>query len=161
MRVLVTGATGRVGGRVVARSLDHGHDVFAVVRTSSARLPDGARRVDADLTRPDSLAALPEVDGVFLVFPSLQADRWARDLIAALADRSPQIVYLSAHGAQDAVPGERILGSHALLEGLIAETDARWTFLRSSGFAANTLAWAPQIALAGRCGGCTATRGGH
>ncbi len=149
MRVLVIGATGRVGGRVVRRLLDHGHDVFAVVRRSTARLPDAVRRVDADVTRPASLAALPGVDGVFLVFPSLQADQWAAELIAALAARSPQIVYLSAQGAQDAQPGEGIMGSHALLEGLIDDAGVGRTFLRSSGFAANTLAWAPQIAAGG------------
>lgn len=146
MRVLVTGATGKVGGRLVHRLLDRGHEVIAVVRDAGARLPAAAGRVTADLARPASLASLPEVDGVFLVFPSLQADRWASDVVGALAARSPQIVYLSAYGAQHARVGETILGSHALLEGLIAESGLRWTFLRSSGFAANTLAWAPQIA---------------
>jgi uncharacterized protein YbjT (DUF2867 family) len=58
---------------------------------------------------------------------------------------SPQIVYLSTHGAQDAQPGDGTRGSHARLERLIAQSGARWTFLRSSGFAANTLAWAPAV----------------
>jgi uncharacterized protein YbjT (DUF2867 family) len=57
---------------------------------------------------------------------------------------------LSAHGVPDTPdPGARpdgtVLGSHAHLEGLIAASAARYTFLRCSGFAANTLAWAPQI----------------
>lgn len=146
MRILVTGATGRVGGRVVARLDERADEAYALVRDSTADLPAHVHPIRADLTDPDSLTDLPEVDGVFLVFPSLQADEWAPQVIAALADISPQIVYLSAHGAEDAAGTGGIMGSHALLEGLIAESGMRWTFLRSSGFASNTLNWAPRIA---------------
>ena len=37
------------------------------------------------------------------------------------------------------------MGSHAYLERLLASSETRWTFLRSSGFAANTLMWADQL----------------
>lgn len=87
---------------------------------------------------------------MFLVFPSMQADRWAAEIVAALADRSPQIVYLSAAGAELADPdGQGIMASHARLEGLISRSGLRHTFLRASGFAANTLVWAPQIVADG------------
>ena len=45
------------------------------------------------------------------------------------------------HAASDGT----ILGSHALVEGLLAASPGTATFLRASGFAANTLGWAPQI----------------
>jgi uncharacterized protein YbjT (DUF2867 family) len=94
--------------------------------------------------------ALDGADAVFLVFPSVAADAAARELVAALTSRVRRIVYLSAHGVPDvpdtgAVPDGTILGSHAHLEGLIAGAAAECAFLRPSGFAANTLAWAEQI----------------
>lgn len=150
MKVLVTGATGKVGGRAVRRLLDGGHEVAALVRREDAVLPDGAKPIVADLTQPATLTALPEVDGVFLVFPSVLADPAAADVVEALAERSPQIAYLSAAGAEDADPdGDGIMASHARLEKLITEAGTRSSFLRASGFAANTLGWAAQIRAGG------------
>jgi uncharacterized protein YbjT (DUF2867 family) len=142
MRILVTGATGRVGGQVAAQlaAFPDVH-VKALTRHPAVTVP-GAEMIAGDLTEPSSLN-LSDVDAVFLVFPSVQADFAARDLIAALAPRP--IVYLSAHGASAAAePDGSIMGSHGYLEGLIAAA-APYTFLRASGFAANTLAWAPQL----------------
>jgi uncharacterized protein YbjT (DUF2867 family) len=142
MRILVTGATGRVGGQVAAR-LAHfpAVRVKALTRHPAATVP-GAEMIAGDLTDPSSLD-LTGVDAVFLVFPSVRGDFAARDLIAALAPRP--IVYLSAHGAQPAPePDGSIMGSHGYLEQLIAEAGP-YTFLHASGFAANTLAWAPQL----------------
>jgi uncharacterized protein YbjT (DUF2867 family) len=142
--VLVTGATGRVGGRVVARLSEAGVTVRALSR-------DPASAVVGDLNRPESLkSAVDGVDAVFLVFPSVAADESAAELITMLANHTGRIVYLSAHGVPEppsgtATPDGGIIGSHAYLEGLIARSGMAWTFLRSSGFAANTLMWADQI----------------
>jgi uncharacterized protein YbjT (DUF2867 family) len=140
--VLVTGATGRVGGQVAAQlALFPTVRVKAVTRHPAVTVP-GAEMVAGDLTEPASLD-LADVDAVFLVFPSVAADFAARELIAALAPRP--IVYLSAHGAHHSDrPDGSIMGSHGYLEGLIAAASP-YTFLRSSGFAANTLAWASQL----------------
>jgi uncharacterized protein YbjT (DUF2867 family) len=142
MRILVTGATGRVGGQVVAQ-LARLTTVRpkALTRHPAATVP-GADLLAGDLTDPSSLD-LTGVDAVFLVFPSVAGDAAAADLIAALAPRP--IVYLSAHGARPVDrPDGSIMGSHGYLEKLIADA-APHVFLRSSGFAANTLAWAPQL----------------
>jgi len=153
--VLVTGATGRVGGQVVAQ-LAGARDVRvrALSRdpvTASARLGPPVDVVGGDLADPDTLtAAVDGVDAVFLVFPTVTADAAARKVVATLTDRGRRIVYLSAHGVPDE-PDDRaeadgtILGSHARLEGLIAASASGYTFLRASGFAANTLAWAAQL----------------
>jgi uncharacterized protein YbjT (DUF2867 family) len=153
--VLVTGATGHVGGQVVAQVAGaSGVRVRALSRdpaAAAASIGSGVELVGGDLAAPETLReALVGVDAVFLVFPSVAADRSAGVLVAALTRHARRVVYLSAHGVPDrpderAEPDGTILGSHAYLEGLIAASAREYTFLRASGFATNTLAWAPQL----------------
>jgi uncharacterized protein YbjT (DUF2867 family) len=153
--VLVTGATGRVGRRVVAELADRdGVRVRALSRKPGAVFGPRVDVHSGDLTNPSTLdAALDGADAVFLVFPSVSADPSAAALVETLANNARRIVYLSAHGVpeqpgRDARPDGGIIGSHAYLESLIAARAAEYAFLRSSGFAANTLAWAPQLRTA-------------
>lgn len=139
--ILVTGATGRVGGQVTAQLTAAGVPVRALVRTIA---PPDVEAVQGDLTDPSSVdAAAKGVDAVFLVFPTLRADHVAPEVVAALTRHARHVVYLSAAGADPAARG--ILGSHGRLERLLERSGVAWTFLRPSGFAANTLLWADQI----------------
>src|SRR5688572_32824271 len=69
MRVLVTGATGKVGNAVAARLLERGEEVVALVRDVAAareRLPAGIEAVAGDVTEPPSVhRACEGVEGVF------------------------------------------------------------------------------------------------
>jgi uncharacterized protein YbjT (DUF2867 family) len=145
MTILVTGATGRVGGQVVSQ-LPRGA-VRALVRDpAAATLPDGVDIVRGDLSDPDTLDAAAEgVDAVFLVFPTMRADSVAPEVVAAFARHARHIVYLSAAGVAEPHDGTGIISSHARLEHLIEESGTEWTFLRPSGFASNTFMWADQI----------------
>ena len=63
--ILVTGATGRVGGQVVAQLAATGARVRALARDPAG--VTGAEPVAGDLTRPETLgSALHGVDAVFL-----------------------------------------------------------------------------------------------
>lgn len=92
MRILVTGATGYVGGRLVPQLLDHGHDVRCMVR-DPARLQGRAwaGRVDivcGDVLEVSSLApALAGIQLAYYLVHSLGAgqDFHDRDLRAARA----------------------------------------------------------------------------
>jgi len=108
VRILVAGATGYIGSRLVPELVRRGHDVVAV----SSRPPDPARfgwddhvtarRMDAT-DRPAVLAATQDVDAVvYLVHglssPGFQArDRLAAEYVRDAVDHNgvPRVVYLS------------------------------------------------------------------
>jgi uncharacterized protein YbjT (DUF2867 family) len=143
--ILVTGATGTVGRQVVTQLSELGAPVRAVTRDPrSARLPAGGEAVRADLADPASLEPhLAGADAAFLVWPftppGLAAGPGSR-LVETLARHVSRIVYLSAEAAAG-----RPDSFWATMERLIEASGAHWTFLRPTGFAANTLMWADQI----------------
>jgi uncharacterized protein YbjT (DUF2867 family) len=144
--ILVTGATGRVGGHVVAQLLREGVEVRALARNpEAARLPDGVQVVRGDLAAPAGLKdALDGVEAVFLLWPTLAADHAAEHAIATIGQHAARIAYLSSRGVPDDNPAT-ILGSHTTVERLIEDSGMEWTFLRPDGFASNALMWAQQI----------------
>ncbi|MDY0811742.1 SDR family oxidoreductase [Kitasatospora purpeofusca] len=152
--ILVTGATGRVGGSVVARLHAAGVPVRALVR-GEADFPEGVRAVRGDLGDPASLgAALEGVDAVFLVWPFLHAEG-AADVIDVIGKHARRVVYLSSAGVGDGdgdgdgEPGDAITAFHAELERLIETSGLEWTALRPTGFASNTLGWADELRSTG------------
>ena len=65
MRILLTGASGFVGGYLGPALVEAKHEVFALVRDPAAyKAPRGVTTVEADLTRPLDTGSLPEVDAV-------------------------------------------------------------------------------------------------
>ncbi|MGH8903742.1 MAG: hypothetical protein ACRDYA_19225 [Egibacteraceae bacterium] len=82
---------------------------------------------------------------MFLVWPFLTAEAGARGPRRGRQARAPH--RLPVVGIRDDVEQQTnpITQFHAGVERLIERSRLEWTFLRPSGFAANTLAWAPQI----------------
>ncbi|MFF7458645.1 NAD(P)H-binding protein [Kitasatospora sp. NPDC008115] len=148
-RILVTGATGKVGGAVVAQLHAAGVPVRALVR-GEAHFPEGVQAVRGDLGDPASLdTALEGVDSVFLVWPFLGAEG-ASDVIDAIGKHVRRVVYLSSAGVGSGEePGEAITMFHTELERLIEASGLEWTALRPTGFAGNTLGWAEEIRTTG------------
>jgi nucleoside-diphosphate-sugar epimerase len=81
MRVLVTGATGKVGYAIANDLLERGDQVRALVRDptrAASILPAGIEPVTGDVNDPASLE--PAVEGCELVFNSMgMPEQWVRD----------------------------------------------------------------------------------
>lgn len=144
-KILVIGATGRIGRHVVAGLHARGAAVRAMSRSPrTGTLPAGVETVAGDLTAPASLTpALAGVDAVFLPWPFLSADG-AATVVDTIAAHARRVVYVSALSVRDGrTPAEN--GVWGLVEHAIRRTDLNWTFLRISGLAGNTLEWAAAI----------------
>jgi len=77
MRVLVTGATGFVGGRLVAALLGDGHDVTVLMRDEERyreeHPSEGVRVVEGDLLEPGRLGEAMDVEAAYYLVHSMRA----------------------------------------------------------------------------------------
>jgi uncharacterized protein YbjT (DUF2867 family) len=149
-RVLVTGATGRVGRLVVDRLVDAGVPVRALTHRSeaAATLPANVEVVTGDLTVPESLdLGLRGVSVVFLVWTAPPAT--APAVVERLATHAQRVVFLSAphqtpHPFFQQPNPMAVL--YADIERLIATAGLESTILRPGMFASNAMFWwAPAI----------------
>jgi len=90
MRILVSGATGYVGSRLIPRLVASGHEVSCMMRDASrapTRVAKSTRLVVADALRPESLAAAMQgIDVAYYLIHSMSAsggDFQERDRLAA------------------------------------------------------------------------------
>ena len=143
--IVVVGGTGRVGRQVAAQLRERDLPVKVVTRgLNPAGAPPGTETVRADLADPASLEPhLASAQALFLLWPFTSPEMTAglAPKVAEIAARhARRVVYLSAQAAADQ-PGS----FWALVERAIEDSGVGWTFLRPTGFAANTLMWADQI----------------
>jgi uncharacterized protein YbjT (DUF2867 family) len=153
--ILVTGATGNVGREVVNLLVEDGQTVRAVTRDpASAALPDGAEVVAGDPSQPRTLmSALPGSEAV-LISPRALGDATAGAataelLVLAAAQGVKRVVALSAATVEYPAGYRRFADAFNAVEDAVRASGLPWTILRSTDYAANALAWAPQIRVNG------------
>jgi uncharacterized protein YbjT (DUF2867 family) len=139
--VLVTGATGNVGGEVVSELLNAGWRVRAAVpgreiETARQRWGGGVEVVRFDFEEPDTFTeAFTDVDGVFLMRPPHISDV-KRIMAPAIRHAAEQghahVVVLSVLGA-----GSNPLVPHHAMEKLVERSGLPYTLLRPSFFMQN------------------------
>ncbi|WP_256295902.1 NAD(P)H-binding protein [Haloarchaeobius salinus] len=142
MRVLVTGATGFVGGNLVPALCDAGHDVVALVRDPARYdAPDDVTVVTGDLLDPETLPpAFDGVDAAYYLVHSMQSGedfedrdrRAARNFVdAADAVGVSRVVYLGGLGEERDRLSEH-LRSRREVERLLEEGAFELTTLRAA-----------------------------
>jgi uncharacterized protein YbjT (DUF2867 family) len=141
MSVVVVGASGAVGGAVIAGLLERGVEVHATSRTPGRlTLPPQVHTFAADLDDPPSLA--PALDGAERVFLYADTAEPERLLTQVAAAGVRHVVLLSSSavthpGAADDFNGSRFLR----VERAVQDSGVAHTFLRPGGFASNAGRW--------------------
>ncbi|HEY3502369.1 MAG TPA: NmrA family NAD(P)-binding protein [Actinocatenispora sp.] len=149
MPVLVTGATGLVGGSLVRSLVAAGHPVRVLTRTpgsvAAQALPASVEVVEGDFDRPDSLrAALRGVSRMHLVAMGGAVTHGADVVEAAVGAGVRRITHLGHHdpGRADDDPIER---GHRALHRAIENSGVDYTHVFPGEFMANTREWAPSV----------------
>ncbi|MGX1973740.1 SDR family oxidoreductase [Streptomyces kronopolitis] len=151
--VVVTGATGNIGRRLVDRLLADGAAVRALTRDPArAALPAGAETVRADLTGAQDLA--PLLAGADALYLNLAAggEQAVTALVDAAVAAGVRRIVLNSSMAVTGTPADdtnHIARMHAAAERTVRASGLEWTFVRGSNYSANTLAWAPSIRTSG------------
>lgn len=142
--ILLTGAGGVVGRQVTRQLLHEGRTVTAVVR-SETRFPDAVRVVGGDLFSPRWLE--PTLEGVDAIQISPRATGPGLGELLQLAHKQgvSRAVVLSATTVEHPAGEPRFAAGFKAAEDLVKDSGLDWTILRLADFAANALAWVPQI----------------
>ena len=142
--ILVTGATGNVGGALAAQLAARGEDVRAVVRDPACvRVPAGVEVVPGDLDLPESLTpALKGVRAVFLLGGWGDMPEVLRRVERARVER---VVLLTSRCVVGGRPDNPVTRMWLDSESAVRHSGVRWTVLRPSGYQSNALRWLPQL----------------
>src|SRR5688572_8932238 len=138
--ILVTGATGKVGGQALRRLVEKGLGVRAFVRDPAKieALGLGVEAVAGDLDKPDTIPpAMAGVDQVLVVAGGWDIPAEDANVIAAAeAAGVGQLVLLSSLGVEAGVGSGPF---HAPGEETLRSTGLSWTILRPGFYMANVL----------------------
>ncbi len=141
MKVLVTGATGFVGSRLVPALLDADHDVTVLVRDADRyEGPDAVRVVEGDLMEPGSFEEALDVDAAYYLVHSMTAGgdfaerdrRLARNFTKAASDAGVErVIYLGGLG-EEGDDLSKHLRSRREVEEVLSAGDYELTTLRAA-----------------------------
>jgi uncharacterized protein YbjT (DUF2867 family) len=139
--ILVTGATGNVGGALARQLVDRGVAVRAVVRDPSKPVPPGVSPVVGDLTDAASLRpAFEGVSGLFLM------PGYADEIATEAAKAGVERIALLSGGSVLATDTDNAVSAYMMRsEAAVRASGVAWTFLRPVSFMTNTFQWLPQL----------------
>jgi uncharacterized protein YbjT (DUF2867 family) len=148
--IVVTGATGHVGGELVRQLAERGLPVRAVTRRpDAATFPAGVEVVYGNFDEPDSIhAAFAGADRAFLMSAQVpgSAEAPTHDLLLARAARGAGVRHVVKLSVLDGGEAEDALGLwHRQAEGAVIDSGMDWTMLRPGRFMSNALGWAGTI----------------
>ncbi|HEY8584994.1 MAG TPA: NAD(P)H-binding protein, partial [Capillimicrobium sp.] len=142
--IVVSGATGNVGGEVVAALVSRGARVRALTRDPGRRpAPPGAAWAPGDLDRPASLASALEGAAALFLLPGF-ADM-AGIVEQARTQGARRVVLLSGRSAGRRDLDDAITTYMRDSETAVRQGGLAWTILRPGALMSNVLAWAPSV----------------
>jgi NAD(P)H dehydrogenase (quinone) len=148
--ILVTGATGRVGYRVMEALADAGADTTAMVRVAAkaADLPGTPQHVVATLDEPPSAEVLRGFDRIFLLSPEVEEQAALEtvfiDAVVAAGHR-PHIVKICADGFQDPDCDVRFMRAHRQVALHLEAVNLPVTYLAAATYMEDLLDEAAEI----------------
>lgn len=148
--ILVTGATGNVGGKIVQQLLELKQPVRVFVRDESkiAHLGHQVERAVGDFEKIETLeAALQGVDHLFLNTSGFGTQQDQNAITAAQRAGVKHVVKLSTFGAGE--PTHAIDQWHYAKEQILQNAGLAWTMLRPGQFMSNALQWAGSVKAQG------------
>lgn len=154
-KVLVTGATGKIGSLLVPKLKAAGADVRALVRSTEkgkAAKDEGAEIVLGDFDQPDTLkAAMQGVDTLVLITPpGPEADKQSQACIQTAKDAGVKnVVRISAIIPDERRPTDNTR-QHAETDEMLKASGLSFTILRPHAFMQNIFASSGSIAQDGK-----------
>jgi uncharacterized protein YbjT (DUF2867 family) len=145
MRILLTGANGYIGTRLIPILLEKGHDVICLVRDKrrfheQSDFGDRVKIITGDLLKPESITAIqPDIDVAYYLVHSMSTGAdfekmeaySAHNFVQALRNtQCKQIIYLSGITNDEGL--SKHLTSRRHVEEVLKESDAALTVLRGS-----------------------------
>jgi putative NADH-flavin reductase len=151
-QVVIFGAAGKAGSRIVREAASRGHDVVAVARQLStlSGLPGGVRSAAGDATSAASVTALaPGADALVTAVGGSDKSVYRRaaqtvvEVLIALAERAPRVIDMGGGGSLLKDDGSRFADAPGLPPDLVIEmkaqaealavyrgsTGVRWTYV--------------------------------
>ena len=152
--ILVTGATGRVGYRLMEALADADADATAMVRVAArgADLPGSGKHIVATFDQPPAPEVLRLFDQIFLLSPASEEQAELEILfIDALvaADHQPHVVKVAADGFAEPDCEVRFMRSHRQIAMHLAATGLPASYLAPTMYMENLLTAAESLSREG------------
>lgn len=141
-KILVTGATGNIGSRLVENLKGKNLEVIAGVSSLSKGgrfVKQGIDTTIINFTRPETLeTALEGVDRLFLLLPLAEPMvTWGRQVIAAAQTAGVQFILRSSGLGADPDTGYELGKTHGLIDQALRESGIPFAIIRPNSFMQN------------------------
>ena len=153
MKIVLYGATGNSGQRILQELTNRGHEVIAVARDTS-KLPSTVKVVKDDLSNADTIASI--IAGADAIVSAYAPPQDNTDALLGVTERQiaavkkagvPRLIVVGGAGLLEVAPGVSLIASGYLPEaflpiakshekalGILKASNINWTYFSPAGF---------------------------